>query len=417
MIEEQNWEVAHIICEIRAKNGLPSVIDGYRMNEESEKKKSSTWVVEHYMSSQEIQPSGKSGKAGKKKRLEKERHSARAEGVQPKLIDLESKPQETSIPDHPSGKLSLIQSNYGNKGNFELVVPLAKGGLAYYSRNNDQEELPWTGPVEFGMEAGRIDGVSLIQSDFGPLGNLEVITVDNGGHNLMHFWRDSGPSYDWHGPFRVSEESQETFSGSPAMIWSNFGKRGNFDVIVPRAKGGFYHYWRENDHPSLNWNGPFDFAVNTGRYEAATLIQSNFGDPGSLEMIARCKDKLVFFWRDSAQGSKWNGPQIIATGVAGAPGMIQSTFGKKGNFELVVPMVSGGLAHYWRNNDDEHLPWSGPQMFGLSVGMVESVSLIQSNFGEPGHLELAALADGQLALFWRDSGPDFRWNGPLYLTS
>jgi hypothetical protein len=109
--------------------------------------------------------------------------------------------------------------------------------------------------------------------------------------------------------------------------------------------------------------------------------------------------------------------QIIAKGAAGTPAMIQSTFGRKDIFELVVPMTSGGLAHYRRNNDDEQLPWMGPLMFGLNMGAIESMTLIQSNFGEQGHLELAALADGQLALFWRASGPDFRWNGPLYLTS
>ena len=91
--------------------------------------------------------------------------------------------------------------------------------------------------------------------------------------------------------------------------------------------------------------------------------------------------------------------------------MIQSTLGNKGNFELVVPTASNGLAYYWRDNDDNHPHRIGPLMFGLNTGKVESVALIQSNFGEPGHLEIVAQADGQLALFWRDSGPDSRWNG------
>ena len=43
------------------------------------------------------------------------------------------------------------------------------------------------------------------------------------------------------------------------------------------------------------------------------------------------------------------------------------------------------------------------------------VSLIQSNFGQPGHLEIMAQVNGNLAFFWRDSGPDLRWNGPQYL--
>jgi hypothetical protein len=98
------------------------------------------------------------------------------------------------------------------------------------------------------------------------------------------------------------------------------------------------------------------------------------------------------------------------------PSMIQSTFGNKGNFELVAPLTSGGLAHWWRDNDDAHLHWYGPFMFGMNMGKVDAVSLIQSNWGDPGHLELVAQADGQLAFFWRDSGPDFRWNGPQFIT-
>jgi hypothetical protein len=320
------------------------------------------------------------------------------------------------VPDQASGKPAFIQSTYGNRGNFELVVPAAGGGLSHYSRNNDLEGLPWSGPVRFGIETGLISGASLIQGDFGASGNLEVMASDSEGHNLLHFWRDSGPSYNWNGPICITDESLDcAFAGSPAMIWSNFGRRGNFDVIVPRADGGFYYYWRENDDPDLTWQGPFEFAADAGRFEALTLIQSNFGDPGNLEMVARSGNKLAFFWRDSWPELKWNGPEIIASGVTGEPSMIQSSFGNKGNFELVVPLELGGLAYYWRDNDDDNLKWVGPFMFGLNMGKVESVSLIQSNFGDPGHLEIVALADGQLALFWRDSGPDFRWNGPLYL--
>ncbi len=95
--------------------------------------------------------------------------------------------------------------------------------------------------------------------------------------------------------------------------------------------------------------------------------------------------------------------------------MIQSTFGNKGNFELVVPVINGGLAHFWRDNDDDQLRWHGPLIFGINSGEAQSVSLIQSNFGEPGHLEIISLIDYQLAFFWRDSGPDFRWVGPYYI--
>jgi hypothetical protein len=315
------------------------------------------------------------------------------------------------------GGPALIQSSYGNKGNFELIVPMDAGGLAYYWRNNDNEKLPWEGPIKFGADAGIVDGVSLVQSDFGESGNLELAAVDLGGHSLMHFWRDSALPLGWNGPINVSKKSLvPIFSGNPSMAWTNFGCRGNFDVVVPNASGGFSHYWRDNDHSDLQWYGPSDFGEEAGIFNAVTMIQSNLEDPGNLELVARSDDRLAFFWGKAGKEIKWYGPEIIATGVSGTPSVIQSTFGNRGNFELVSPLRSGGLAHFWRDNDDPHLHWYGPFMFGMNMGSVDGVSLIQSNFGEPGHLELVAQIDGEIAFFWRDSGPDFRWNGPQYLT-
>jgi hypothetical protein len=271
--------------------------------------------------------------------------------------------------------------------------------------------------IKFGVEDGRFDGVSLIQGDFGEKGNLEVAAVDLGGHRLVHFWQNSGDDRSWFGPHQISKSALvPQYCGNPAMIWSNLGCRGNFDLVVPLAEGGFSYFWRDNDDANLPWCGPIDFATDKGIFDAVTMVQSNFGEPGNLELVARSGESLVFFWIEPGQEMQWHGPEVIATGVSGTASMIQSSFGNKGNFELVTPLASGGLAYFWRDNDDEHLQWYGPFMFGMNTGQVEGVSLIQSNFGEPGHLELAAQIQGHLAFFWRDSGPDFRWNGPQYLT-
>jgi hypothetical protein len=88
-----------------------------------------------------------------------------------------------------------------------------------------------------------------------------------------------------------------------------------------------------------------------GRVEAVTLIQSNYGSPGNLELVARAGDGLHFFWRDSGPGFRWNGPHRIATGAGGNPVLIQSRFGQKGNFELVYPDRERGIRFMWRNND------------------------------------------------------------------
>jgi hypothetical protein len=173
------------------------------------------------------------------------------------------------------------------------------------------------------------------------------------------------------------------------------------------------HFWRNNDDPAFPWNGPFPFGGTLGTVDAVTMIQSNFGSPGNLEVIARVGGQLLFFWRDSGPAFNWNGPYEVASGVSGTPVLIQSRFGSQGNFELVVPLASGGMAHFWRNNDDPTFPWNGPFPFGGTLGTVDAVTMIQSNFGSPGNLEVIARVGGQLLFFWRDSGPAFNWYGPF----
>jgi hypothetical protein len=110
--------------------------------------------------------------------------------------------------------------------------------------------------------------------------------------------------------------------------------------------------------------------------------------------------------------------EIILEGpVFGVPSLIQSSLGNMGNFELVTPLANPGLAYLWRNNDNAELPWYGPQVFGVEVGRFGAASLIQSCFGECGNIELVAtdLGGHRIMHFWRDTGPDFRWNGPFFI--
>ncbi len=201
------------------------------------------------------------------------------------------------------------------------------------------------------------------------------------------------------------------------LVQGLFGGIGNFELVTPRQSGGLAHYWRNNDDPALPWNGPYPFGGSVGDVDDVALVESNFGNPGNLELVVRAGDQLLFFWRDSGPAFTWNGPYPITGGVQGRPALIQGRFGAKGNFELVTPLVGSGLAHLWRNNDDPALPWSGPIPFGAGTGYYSAVTMIESNFGDPGNLEVVAQTANLLAFFWRDSGPSFAWNGPYVFES
>ncbi|MCM0592096.1 MAG: hypothetical protein HEQ35_24570 [Gloeotrichia echinulata IR180] len=304
----------------------------------------------------------------------------------------------------------LIQSSFGNLGNFELVVPANDGGLAFYWRDNDDENLPWNGPIFFAQELGQVDAVTMIQSNFGHVGNLELVARI--GNQLAFFWRDAEAESQWYGPFVVGSVE---VPGNPVLIQSSFGNQGNFELVVPANNGGLAFYWRDNDDENLPWNGPIFFAQELGQVDAVTMIQSNFGHVGNLELVARIGNQLAFFWRDAEAESQWYGPFVVGSvEVSGNPVLIQSSFGNQGNFELVVPANDGGLAFYWRDNDDENLPWNGPIFFAQEVGQVDAVTMIQSNFGHVGNLELVARIGNQLAFFWRDAEAESQWHGPFF---
>ena len=308
-----------------------------------------------------------------------------------------------------TGNPVLIQSRFGTQGNYELAVPSAFTGIDARVRNNDLPGMPWSAVSQFAQTLGRVDSVSMIQSSFGTPGNLELVA--RVGDTLHAFWRDSGPTFTWNGPAQIATGA----AGNPVLIQSRFGQTGNFELAYPLAAGGIGIKWRDNDAPAMPWSATTSFAQSLGRVDALTMIQSSFGTPGNLELVARVGDTLHAFWRDSGPTFTWNGPVQIATGAAGNPVLIQSRFGQTGNFELAYPLVAGGIGIKWRDNDAPGLPWSATTSFGQTLGPVDSMSMIQSNFGTPGNLEVIARVGSALHAFWRDSGPTYSWNGPYQI--
>ena len=298
----------------------------------------------------------------------------------------------------------LVQSTHGIKGNFELVVPAPAGdGMVFFWRNNDVGSLPWNGPTCFG--SGNVEAVSLIQSNFGSKGNLEVVA--RVGNRLNAYWRMDHSPWTWSAPNNFASGVR----GAPALIQSNHGTKGNFELVTPLATGGLAHYWRNNDAGGYPWSGPFAFG--SGTVDAVALIQGNFGSKGNLEVVVREGDRLAAYWRMDHAPWTWHGPYYFASGVRGTPSLIQSKHGTKGNFELVVPLVAGGLAHFWRNNDAGGFPWNGPFRFGS--GNIDAVSLIQGNFGSTGNLEVVAREGDRLAFYWRMDHAPWTWSGPFYI--
>ncbi|WP_239332504.1 hypothetical protein [Frankia sp. CiP3] len=194
-------------------------------------------------------------------------------------------------------------------------------------------------------------------------------------------------------------------AGNPVLVQGDFGQAGNFELVVPSAFAGMTHLWRDNDAPGLPWREPAQIAQAIGRIDALTMIQSRLAAPGALEVIARTGSSLVFLWRDSGSSLRWHEPTQLANGAAGTPSLIHSRFGRLGTFELLVPAPDVGLLYLSRDNDVAGYPWSRPVLVAANLGRVDSVSLIQSNFGAgnlgAGNLEAVASVGGRLVHLYR----------------
>jgi hypothetical protein len=190
-------------------------------------------------------------------------------------------------------------------------------------------------------------------------------------------------------------------------------------MVVPALNGGFAQFQTPSD-PASPWQMLDPFGQDQGEVSSVALIQSNFGDPGNLEIVAVMGTGeaawLAHYWRDF-EGT-WFGPNVISldglaspAAPAGVPAFLQSRHGTQGHFEVVVPLSTGGLAHLRRDNDVPGFPWTIVQQFG--EGSFRSASMIQSSFGSPllGNLELAAQADNRIEHYWC-ADDSLQWYGP-----
>ena len=278
-------------------------------------------------------------------------------------------------------------------------VAMIRAGSVTHAYNSDQRYV--------GLGFSRIGGWLTVKAP------PNTGTAPPGYYLLFVLNRENIPSIGW--SVRLGPAARS----SGFLAQSNFGGKGNFELVLPTSGGdrsGLVHFWRDNDAPSLPWIGPTLFGADVGPVDAVALLQSNFGDPGNLEVVARIGDRLALFSRASEPPWTWQGPTFFFSGASGVPGFVQSHFGDKGNFELVTPMQQGGVVHLWRNNDAPDLPWSAPSAPFAAQERVFAASLIESSSGTPGsggNLDVVLhSSDDRYLHYWRQDGPPWNWAGP-----
>jgi hypothetical protein len=229
-----------------------------------------------------------------------------------------------------------------------------------------------------------------------------------------------------------------------SMIQSTFGP-GNFELAAPAADGGMRLRSRENALLSPRWDGmariglgPKD--VKPVHYGAVSMIQSDLRNRGDvvpdsnrrLYVAARCGDRVVYLWREASPPWTWHGPypviaverddrRVAFTGAAGNVVLVRWNHdADHQNWELVAPAADGGgVLHFWReNSSDAEYPvrdeWRLAPRFLQRVGTVDAVTIIESQLAEGQYaLEVVARVGSQLWFAWRNHA--LHWAEPRLL--
>ena len=88
----------------------------------------------------------------------------------------------------------------------------------------------------------------MIQGNFGDRGNFELVVRE--GNKLRHYWRANDASgYPWH----KGDIFSDHITFQPSLIQSNFGDRGNFELLTIHGNC-FTHFWRNNNSSGYPWS-------------------------------------------------------------------------------------------------------------------------------------------------------------------
>jgi len=176
----------------------------------------------------------------------------------------------------------------------------------------------------------------------------------------------------------------------------------NFELISTGLGGGPLHQrWRDNSAAGFPWSWAGEFGDDAVECPtiAATTYNRNFD---SVHLTAG--GQLHHWYYDQAGGS-WRDGGLFGWGVAGIPGFIQSNFDTPGDFEVVVRMSDGRLAHITRHNGwrwtRQPGTWFERSRFGANV-LSSGPALVQArHVSAPGEIygdlhTVCVLSGGQM---------------------
>jgi hypothetical protein len=231
--------------------------------------------------------------------------------------------------------------------NFEMVFLTITGRLHHWFF--DQSAGHWVDGGVFGPPDAR--GMpGFIQSNFGEPGNFEVVVRTEGGQ-LAHWWRINGAPWTWRESARFG--SGIAHSG-PALIQSHYRKPGNLELVAVRRDGAMQHFQRD-DIGGTGWHAGVTFG--SGVVSPPVMIEGQYGaqdenDIGNFELCVACNGRIEHWWRDNHGSGGWSRSAVFGHDARSVIALAEGSFGF--DLEIVVERTDGNLQHYWRDGGGWH---------------------------------------------------------------
>ncbi|MEV7616729.1 C1 family peptidase [Streptomyces sp. NPDC089799] len=242
-----------------------------------------------------------------------------------------------------SGQPSFTGTTYNRNMESLHVTPAGRLHHWYY----EQSARTWRDGGLFGAEGDAAPGSTpaFIQSDYGQPGNFEVVVRTADGR-LRHWWRINGSPWTWNdgGCF-----ASRIAHYGPALVQT---RARRLDLVAARTDGRMQRWWRD-DAAGFVWRPGEVFG--SGIVSAPCLIESQYDardedTAGNYELCAvGAGGRVEHWWQGNARGSAWRRSAVFGHDAVAVTGMLQGSLGFR--LEVFVLRRDGRLQHWWRDPD------------------------------------------------------------------
>ncbi|MTW12198.1 peptidase C1A [Pseudoduganella eburnea] len=238
--------------------------------------------------------------------------------------------------------------------NFEFIYRTTGNRLHHWFF--DQASNSWKDGGIFGPADA--DGTpAFLQSNFGEPGNFEVVVKTKDGR-LAHWWRINGSPWTWKESARFGSDIA---ASGPTLVQSHYAKSGNLELVAARTDGRMQHFWRD-DIGGTGWHAGVIFGVEVG--SAPVMIEGQYGAGnenaiGNFELCVAVNGRVQHWWRNNQGGGIWSKSAEFGSNVRSVIALLEGSFGF--DLEVVVERADAQLQHYWRDGGGWHAgPIIGP---------------------------------------------------------